>query len=193
MKTMKRMITVIAVLLSAQVITASDIKIRTNENAEIVIEASELTGEEHIRIFDEEGTLLFYEVINERTYLKTFKLSTLPNGKYFVKYENESKINTAVIVKNGDHAEVTSDFNRVSFKPMIKQDHKFLNVGITNPQLENVRISIKDENGYELTEIKNLNDLVVKKTFNTTKLPKGQYSVQVNIGNQSFTKMVAVH
>lgn len=192
MKTMKQIITAVAILLSVQAFAISDIEIRTNGNSEIIIEAQKTTGEERIRIFDEEGTLLFFEVINERKYLKTFALSTLPNGKYFVEYENESKINTAVIVKKENNTVVTSAFNQVSFKPMINQDGDFLSVGMTNPQLNKVSISITDSKAYELVEIKNMNDLFVKKTFDTKSLPKGDYTVQVKCGSKSFTKLITI-
>lgn len=192
MKTMKHIITVIAILFSVQLFAASDIDIRTNGNAEIIIEANNITGEERIRIFDENGTLLFFEAIHEHDYLKTFTLSTLPVGKYFVEYENDNRINTAVVVKEKNNTLVTSNFNRVSFKPMINQKGNFLNVGMTNPKLKEVSISIIDPKGYELTEVENLNTLFVNKTFDTKRLPKGDYSVQVNCGTHSFTKLISI-
>ncbi|MGX1024166.1 T9SS type A sorting domain-containing protein [Psychroflexus sp. MBR-150] len=192
MKTMKQLITAVAILLSVQVFAISDIQIRTNGNSEVIIEANKTTGEESIRIFDEKGTMLFFEKINKDKYVRTLKLSTLPNGKYFVEYENDSKINTAVILKKGDDIIVTSNFNQVSFKPMINQNGDYLSVGLTNPQLKNVSMSITDEKGFELTEIKTKNEMFVKKTFNTARLPKGDYSVQVKCGKESFTKLISI-
>ncbi|QTY27522.1 T9SS type A sorting domain-containing protein [Flavobacterium sp. CS20] len=189
---MKQLITAVAILLSVQVFAISDIQIRTNGNSEVIIEANKTTGEESIRIFDEKGTMLFFEKINKDKYVRTFKLSTLPNGKYFVEYENDSKINTAVILKKGDDIIVTSNFNQVSFKPMINQNGDYLSVGLTNPQLKNVSMSITDEKGFELTEIKTKNEMFVKKTFNTARLPKGDYSVQVKCGKESFTKLISI-
>lgn len=192
MKTMKQIITAIAVLLSAQVFATSDIQIRTNGTDKIIIEATDITGEERIKIFDEKGKLFFSEKIEKNTYVKTFKLNNLPDGKYFVEYENDSKINTAVIVKEANKTSITSDFNQISFKPMINQKGDFLNVAITNPEFDSVNISVIDSNGHKLTEIKNLNTLIVKKTFNTRKLPKGNYSIQVNCGTHSYTKMISI-
>ncbi|WP_148096292.1 T9SS type A sorting domain-containing protein [Flavobacteriaceae bacterium 14752] len=189
---MKQLITAVAILLSVQVFAISDIQIRSNGTSEVIIEAQKTSGQEIIRIFDEEGTVLFFERINGDSYQKTFTLSTLPNGKYFVEYENDSKINTAVIVKKENNTLVTSNFNQVSFKPMINQEGDYLSVGLTNPQLKNVIMNITDSNGFELTEIKNLNELFVKKTFNTKRLPKGEYTVQVKCGKKSFTKLISI-
>jgi len=192
MKTMKQLFTVIAILFTVQVFAMSDIQIRANGNSEVIIKAEKTSGNEHIRIFDEKGTLLFFERINEKQYQKTFTLSTLPDGKYFVEYESDSKINTAVIVKKSNETVITSNFNQVSFKPMINQNGDYLSVGLTNPQLKNVSMSITDSKGFELTEVKNQNELFVKKTFNTERLPKGEYSVRVKCGSQSFTKLISI-
>lgn len=192
MKTMKQFITVIAILLGLQVFAASEIQIRTNGNTEVIIESDEISNNQQIRIFDEEGTLLFFEKISEDKYLKTFSLSTLPNGRYFVEYENDEKTNTAVIIKSENNILTTSDFNKISFKPIVKQDGDFLNVGITNPKFEDVDMIFTDTTGYELLEINNLKGLFVKKTFNTKKLPAGDYSLQIKCGDKSFTKMVSI-
>ncbi len=192
MKTMKRMITVISILMSIQVFALSDIQIRANGNTEVIIEAEKNTGDESIKIFDEERNLLFFEKINQDKYLKTFALSTLPAGKYFVQYENQNKISIAVIVKNDNSNLLTSNFSQISFKPMIKQNGDFLSVGLTNPQLKEVSIVIYDMSGFELTEIKNLNGISVKKTFNTNKLPSGEYRVKVECGDESFSKLVEI-
>lgn len=192
MKTIKKLITVIAILLSVQVFATSDIQIRTNGNTEVVIEADQTSGEGRIRIFDEENTLLFYEIISEDKYLKTFRVSTLPNGKYFVEYENENKINTAIIVKSAENTLYTSNFDQIRFKPMIEQKGDYINVGMTNPQLQKVSISVTDFTGYQLVNIKNLKGLFIKKTFNTHKLPKGDYSLKVKCGDKSYSKLVSI-
>ena len=77
MKTMKQLITVIAILISVQVFAASDLQIRTNENSEVIIESNEISDNQQIRIFDENGTLLFFEEISKDKYLKTFSLSSV--------------------------------------------------------------------------------------------------------------------
>lgn len=192
MKKMKQFITIIAILLSVQVFATSDIEIRTNGNSEVIIEANKNAGDESIKIFDEERTLLFFEKINEDKYLKTFKLSTLPVGKYFVEYENENKVSIAVILKTENSTILTSGFSQISFKPMIKQDGDFLSVGLTNPQLKNVSITISDVQGFELTEVKNLKELFVKKTYNTNNLPEGEYTIRVKCGKDSFTKLINI-
>lgn len=192
MKTMKQLITIITILIGLQVYAASDVQIRTNGNSEVIIESDEISANQQIRIYDKEGTLLFFEKISKAKYSKTFSLSTLPNGRYFVEFENDNKINTAVVVKSENNILTTSNFNKISFKPIVKQDGDFLNVGITNPQFENVEMTFKDSTGYELVEINNLKGLFVKKTFNTKNLPNGDYSLQINCGDQSFTKTVSI-
>lgn len=192
MKTTKQFITLVAILFSVQVFATSDIQIRTNGNEEVIIEAVKTSGEERIRIFDERGTLLFHDFINEDNYSKTFTLATLPQGKYFVEYENENKINTAVIVKNSDNSISTSNFNKINFKPIIKQENGYWNVGLTNPLLQKVNITVKDVAGYELVEVKNLKGLFVKKTFNINKLPEGDYIVEISCGDKSYKRTLSI-
>lgn len=192
MKTIKNVITVCVILFGIQTLTASNVKIRTNGNTSVVIEATKNTEDENIKIFDNHGHVLFYETIKNERYLKVFSMENLPSGKYFIEFENENKINTAVVQKTIDGQLITSDVLKISFKPIVKQNGDVLSVGFTNPNLESVEISIRDLDGYEVVELDNLNEFFVRKSFNTKKLPKGEYTINVRSGKESYTQIIDV-
>jgi hypothetical protein len=192
MKTMKNLLTAFLVVFTAQIISANDVKIKTIGNESVIIEITNHSDNEKIKIFDKEGTLLFFESINKDNYLKTFVMTSLPSGKYFIEYENNNKVTTAMVTKTSDGTLIVTDFSKISFKPMFKQNGDFLSIGLTNPTYKNVNISISDIDGYEFVEIKGLTDLMIRKTFNTRRLSKGEYKVTVSFGNESYTKMISI-
>jgi hypothetical protein len=175
-----------------QIILASDVKISTKGKESVVIEVQNNSKNEKIKIFDKNGNLLFFENINKDHYLKTFTMNNLPNGEYHVIYENESKINLAIVLKNEDGMLITSDFSKISFKPMINQKGDYLSIGYTNPKFNNVEIKIIDDFGNELVEINDLNDLLIKKTFNTKNLPGGHYIIKLRSGDETFTNTIEI-
>ncbi len=192
MKTLKNVMIAVVLMFGVQALTASNVKIKTNGNTSVVIEVTKNSVDENIKIFDNEGHVLFYETIKNESYLKVFKMDNLPSGKYFVQYENESKVNTAVVEKTIDGELITSDILKISFKPIVKQNGNVLSVGFTNPKLNAVEISIQDLDGYEVVELDNLNELLIRKNFNTKKLPQGEYTINVRSGKDSFTQIIDI-
>ena len=78
------------------------------------------------------------------------------------------------------------------FEPIIKQNDEYINFGLTNPTKENIDIIITDGFGYELVNIQNLDDLFVKKTFDTSELPSGDYTITVKTSKNTFTRTITV-
>jgi len=79
------------------------------------------------------------------------------------------------------------------FEPIIEQNDEYINFGLTNPTKENIDIIITDAYGYELVNIQNLNDLFVEKTFDTSELPNGNYTIKVKTGENTFTRTITVN
>lgn len=192
MKTLKNVLAAVLVVFTIQITSANDVKIRTNGNESVVIEINNETQNEKIKIYDHKGKMLFFENISRTNYLKTFAMNTLPSGQYYVEYENDNKVKIAIIQKTTEGQLITSDFSKISFKPMFHQKGDYLSVGFTNIKYENVDIAISDDNGFELVKIKGLNELLISKTFNTRKLPKGEYVVNVSCGNKSYSKIIDI-
>ena len=192
MKTTQKLLTTLLVFFTIQITLASDVKISTKDNQSLVIEVLNNSKNEKIKIFDKEGNLLFFENIKKEHYLKTFTMNNLPNGEYHVLYENDSKINLAIVLKNNEGMLLVSDFSKISFKPMISQKGDYLSIGYTNPKFNNVEISINDEDGDELVEVSDLNDLIIKKTFNIKRLPKGNYTIKLRSGDKTFTNSIEI-
>ncbi len=192
MKTTQKILMTLIVLFSMQISLASDIKISTNGKESVVIEVQNKSKNEKIKIFDKAGNLLLLDNINKEHYLKTFAMGNLPYGEYHVIYENDSKINMAIILKSEEGMLLTSDFSRVSFKPMINQKGDFLSIGFTNLNYNDVEISIIDNDGNELIEITDLTELMIKKTFNTKNLPADEYVIKLKSGSQTFTNRIEI-
>jgi len=190
MKTMKKTAAALLMLVTLNVFSA-DISIKADNN-DVIIRVNTMTENENIKIYNEKGEVLFSERINSKNYLKVFALDEVSKGQYFVEYENGNEINTAIVEKDANGIVVTSNFKKITFKPIIKQDGNYTSVGFTNPNRLNVNITIIDENGFELVDIQNLNDLFIKKTFDTIRLPKGDYTVMVKTSKNTFAKNISI-
>jgi len=187
---MKKTAAALLMLVTLNVFSA-DISIKADNN-DIIIRVNTMTENENIKIYNEKGEVLFSERINSKNYLKVFALDEVSKGQYFVEYENGSEINTAIVEKDANGIVVTSNFKKITFKPIIKQDGNYTSVGFTNPNRLNVNITITDENGFELVDIQNMNGLFIKKTFDTIRLPKGEYTVMVKTTQNTFAKNISI-
>jgi hypothetical protein len=191
MKTMKKISIALFMLMTLQVFSA-DISIKTKDDNAVEIRVKTISENENIKIYDEKGDILFFEKIDSRNYLKVFTLNTLSNGQYYVEYENDSEISTAIVNKQDNGIVVTSNFKEITFKPIIKQDKNYINLGFTNPKRENIDIIINDVYGFKFVDIQNLNELFIKKTFDTGRLPEGDYTIQVKTSTNKFSKTITV-
>lgn len=192
MKTMKNVLTAILLVFGIQILAAKDIKVSVSGNESVIIEVINEKQNEKIKIMDNEGNILFFENISTKNYLKTFAMSSLPSGKYYIEYEDDDKVKIATVKKTKEGLLITSNFSKITFKPMFSQKGNYLSIGITNLKNEKVGISISDEYGFELIDIKGLNEFLVSKTFNTRKLPEGKYKVNVTCGDKSYTKFIDI-
>lgn len=190
MKTMKKTAAALLMLVTLNVFSA-DISIKADNN-DVIIRVNSISENENIKIYNEKGEVLFSEQISSKNYLKVFALDKVSKGQYFVEYENDNEINTAIVEKHDNGIVVTSNFKEITFKPIIKQNDNYTSVGFTNPNKLNVDITITDENGFELVDIQNLNDLFIKKTFDTVRLPKGEYTVMVKSNKNTFAKNITI-
>lgn len=78
------------------------------------------------------------------------------------------------------------------FDPIIKQKDDYVRLGLTNPEKENVDIIVKDVFGYELLNIQNQDDYFIKKTFDVSQLPQGDYTIEVIANDITFTKVITI-
>jgi hypothetical protein len=191
MKTMKKTIFALLMLVTLSVF-ANDISIEANNNNGVVIKVNNVVENKNIKIYDENGTILFSEMISTTDYLKVFNLNAFSKGQYFIEYENDNKITTAIVEKSDNGIEVISNFNEITFKPIVNQNGNYVNIGFTNPKRQDVDIIVYDIDDFELVKVEDLNDLFVKKTFNTIKLPEGDYTIKVKSGENTFSKVITV-
>ena len=187
---MKSSITVLILLISMSIQAADNVKVIKNNNTSIVIEATETMKGDEIIIRNQKGNVLYSEQLGaNKTYEKIFQFSLFDNGVYIVSFENNFKVEYYNVIKDDNGIQLLNINNgHLSFKPIVKRDHDLAHVFLTNKSLENVELRIVDQSGEELTTTRFNDELIIKRSYDLSRLPSGKYSLIIEIGNQTFTK-----
>jgi hypothetical protein len=141
------------------------------------VSISILDGDEHV--------LYSEKVSNVKSFTKKFNLWKLQEGFYTLKVA-QSKFKTVqpfeVTSKN---VIVDESVKKVNFEPIFKFKDSKLEVNA--PLSENdVIVSIMDKAGIEVFSEVNKNTLSFRKRYDLSKLPKGEYLVEVTLAGETF-------
>lgn len=180
----------VAMLLNTGVMEASenlDIKVLDSQN--LLVELNSGSTEDVLLIKDKFGKVLFKDIIpTNSTYQKTFNLELVPNGIYHLNLDNESRIQTTVIVKTNSGLEIEKKSEFV-FKPWFKIKDKLVRVQLTNPEQTKTFLNVYDSSGILVGNL-NSKEVVLKKTLDFSKVPSGKYRIVIDSNGQKFTKEV---
>lgn len=142
--------------------------------------AAELTIE------DADGYVLYYKEgnIDEKLYSKIFDFKNLTDGRYTITVKNTYG-EQAVAFKM-----VNNKFKLIegetSYVPYFEVKDNVLKLSFLNHSLDNVELTLTDENGYYFT--KDLgNNFSITEGFSIAKLFEGDYAVELKTGNKSFS------
>ena len=181
-------------LVSMSIQAAENVKVAKNNNSSIVIEATDIMKGDEVIIRNQIGNVLYREQLDaNETYKKIFQFSLFDNGVYIVSFENNFKVEYYDVIKNDNGIQLVNvNNNHFSFKPVIKRDHNLAHVFLTNQNLKNVELRIVDRSGEELSSTRFNDDLIIKRSYDLSRLPSGNYSLIIEVGNETFTRVLNV-
>ena len=191
---MKGILTVLILLVSMSIQAAENVKVAKNNNSSIIIEATDIMKGDEVIIRNQKGNVLYREQLDaNKTYKKIFQFSLFDNGVYIISFENNFKVEYYNVIKNDNGIKLVDvDYDKFSFKPVVKRDQNLAHVFLTNESLKNVELRIVDQSGEELTSTRFNDELIIKRSYDLSRLPKGKYSLIIEVGKQSFTRVLNV-
>jgi len=122
------------------------------------------------------------------TYQKTFNMELVPNGIYYMNLDNESRIQTTVIVKTDSGLDIEKESSFVS-KPSFEIRDKQIRVLWTNSLEKKTVMNIYDSSGILVANLDS-KELVLKRTLDFSNVPSGKYRIEIEVDGQNFTKEV---
>ena len=136
-----------------------------------------------------EGVLLEEEITNTE-YERVLNLNELSTGDY------KLVVNTGVreteqplsITRTGLSLNIND--RKLFFAPVIKTAGQLLDVSLLNNQLTTLKLKIEDAEGLLVFEDEVRNVVKVEKRYNLSKLPVGEYTVVLNVGDKSYIKTI---
>ena len=136
-----------------------------------------------------EGVLLEEEITNAE-YARILNLNELSAGNY------KLVVNTGVreteqpisITRTGLSLNIND--RKLFFAPVVRMNGSLLDVSLLNSNLTNLKLRIEDAEGVLVYEDETRNVVKVEKRYNLSKLPVGEYTVVLNVGDKSYVKTI---
>lgn len=193
MKTIfKTLVLFTLILVSLNVNAADGIAVTVNESFKVNVAYTNAIQGAQIYLEDVKGERLFSEYAgNTANDTRTLSLEELPIGRYYLIYEDDYAKSYTTISRNYDGLDIVSDESKTIFKPSYKIDNGLVLISFTNPKEVKTTTRIYSEDG-EIIESISDKDLIVKQALDLSTLPAGTYKIGVTIGDDFFTKEIAL-
>lgn len=179
-------------LVSTKVKAAEGFDVKISGNRILTVELDE-TEEGAILFFqNKNGEILFRDsLFLKEGYTKAFDLEVVPNGTYYLSLEKECSILTTEIRKTALGLTLKEKSSPVVFKPQFLVENDSVKVFLTNPGLKEASFEVYDSNGSLIDTIV-YDDLVVKKTFDFSRVPTGEFTIIVRVNGKTFSRKMSV-
>lgn len=147
------------------------------------IKKSDLT----IRIFDGEGLNLHNEKVKvNKAFSKSYDLSNMPNGIYEVEIEDNISLRKYFVITTSDTIEIMENGEQKIFKPIIVLEEYLLKLNLLNLGRGDVELHLSNALGEEVYTENIQNTIAIHKGFDLSKLPSGEYSIEIRVDDKYF-------
>ena len=168
---------------------AAKIDLEVNGNQSVVVQLKNVKEGSMLKLQDGKGEIIYLEDVSGKQ-RKVLNLKNLPEGEYLLTLEDNFSISSSSIFKNSESLKV-NDGENFTFKPNYLVEGKNLHFQYMNPMSKNTSVQIFDAAGVKVGESK-CDDVVVKRRFDFSNMPAGEYMVKVQAGEKNFYKTLKV-
>ena len=175
------------------------------ENPKLVLDLKKVNGKKvsltlkemkkvKLSIYDGNNDVIFDENVNGANLARTYDLSSLPEGDYFIKAQSDAKISKYKIEVKGKNAFLTSESFSEVLVPSFDYNLESKKVTINHlNQKDNSPITIDiydDNNDLVYTKTSSVNEFV--KTYDLNKLFSNKCTFIVNYKGEIFEKTISL-
>ena len=145
-----------------------------------------------LSIYDINDGLIYQEkVISEDNINRTYDLTALPDGIYFLKAESDLKISKYKIEVVGNKAKLSTDAISEMYKPVLVNKNGIVTVNILNLKKAPVTVVIYNADQTEVYNETLVADLYVGKIFDLSSAQSGKYTFEITYNGKTFIETVA--
>jgi hypothetical protein len=136
-----------------------------------------------------EGVLLEEEITNAE-YARVLNLNELSDGKYKLVVSTGLRETEQPISITRTGLSLNINDRKLFFAPVVRTAGQLLDVSLLNNQLTTLKLRIEDAEGILVYEDEVRNVVKVEKRYNLSKLPAGEYTVVLNVGDKAYVKTI---
>ena len=186
----KKSLVIIVLFLGLTASAAKKVNVTVLENtSSIEVRLQGIAKGERLFIKSFAGELIFNKRFGlTESFEKKFNLEGMNNGVYFVEVESENMFQITPILKNDTGIQMLEKAALSFFKPQFLQNGDLFKISLMNSNERPVSIAIYTESGTQISKEEGLTDLVIKKDFDISNLPRGIYTAVVTNGRRNFTE-----
>jgi dipeptidyl aminopeptidase/acylaminoacyl peptidase len=145
-----------------------------------------------LSIYDTNDGLIYQEkVTSEENISRTYDLTALPDGIYFLKAESDLKISKYKIEVVGNKAKLSADAISEVYKPVLVNKNGMVTVNILNLEKTPVTVAIYNSEENEVYNETLAAELYVGKKFDLTNAQNGIYTFEITYNGKTFIETVA--
>lgn len=145
-----------------------------------------------LSIYDINDGLIYQEkVTSEDNINRTYDLTALPDGIYFLKAESDLKISKYKIEVVGNKAKLSADAISEMYKPVLVNKNGIVTVNILNLKKAPVTVVIYNADQTEVYNETLAADLYVGKIFDLSSAQGGKYTFEITYSGKTFIETVA--
>jgi len=145
-----------------------------------------------LSIYDINDGLIYQEkVTSEDNINRTYDLTALPDGIYFLKAESDLKISKYKIEVVGNKAKLSADAISEMYKPVLVNKNGIVTVNILNLKKAPVTVVIYNADQTEVYNETLAADLYVGKIFDLSSAQRGKYTFEITYNGKTFIDTVA--
>ncbi len=184
---------VVVVLFTTLFVNANPTKEVLDDNPKTRLTLSNVKQGNKLSVKDVYGAVLYRETIrNSGNYIKTFDLTSLPDGDYFFELVDDLKIKTIPFTVQATAVNLKKDHETIVLRPFVKSKENLVYVSSPSTVARSLKINIYyDDNGYKLINSETLeNTKDICRIYELNKIEKGNYKVVTEMEGRTFTDYI---
>lgn len=139
-----------------------------------------------VKIRQVDGTIILEETVKTGN-LRKYNLKNLPAGDYILELSDKFRITEQSFMIKQEAVQLAANVS-TTYKPVIAHKNNSVDVNLMT-QGKNAYVSIFDTKGETLFEEK-CESTSVHRRYDISRLPSGEYTVIVQVGDRTFTEKV---
>lgn len=145
-----------------------------------------------LSIYDTNDGLIYQEkVTSEDNINRTYDLTALPDGIYFLKAESALKISKYKIEVVGNKAKLSTNAISEVYKPVVVNKNGIVTVNVLNLEKVPVTVAVYNSDQTEVYKETLAADLYVGKIFDLSSALNGKYTFEITYNGKTFSETVA--